>query len=321
VNGNVIQIVVKSPGGRLDRILSEHIKDFSRSRLQKLVRDGWVMVDGIPIKKPSSRLVGREIIEIYIPPQKKTGLEPESIPLDVLFENEDLIVINKPAGMVVHPSVGHDTGTLVQAVLAHAPDIQGIGGEQRPGVVHRLDKDTSGIILMAKNDATYQMLQKQFTERTVNKSYIALVDGRPPTPSGRIEAPIGRDATNRKKMAVVSENKGRPAISQYETLEKFTEHTLLEVHPITGRTHQIRLHLAFIGTPVVGDRVYGRRKSSININRQFLHASRIIIRIPGLLEANTFQAPLAEDLEEVLVYLREADSRTTWVHPFGGEDD
>lgn len=310
MNGNITRIITKSPGGRLDRILSEQIKDFSRSRLQKLVRDGCVKVDGTIVNKPSHRLDGNEIIEISIPPQRSTELKPEKIPLDILFENEDLIVINKPAGMVVHPSAGHDTGTLVHAVLSHAPDIQGIGGEKRPGVVHRLDKDTSGIILMAKNDAAYQMLQLQFTERTVNKTYIALVDGSPPTPSGRIEASIGRDAANRKKMAVVAENKGRPAISQYRTLEKFPEHTLLEVHPITGRTHQIRLHLAFIGSPVVGDRIYGRRKSSIQINRHFLHASKITIKIPGMSEVMTFQAPLAEDLEEVLESLRKAYSRT-----------
>jgi 23S rRNA pseudouridine1911/1915/1917 synthase len=321
VNGNIIRIITKSPGGRLDRILSEQIKDFSRSRLQKLVRDGYVKVDGTIINKPSHKLDGNEIIEISIPPQRSTELKPEKIPLDILFENKDLIVINKPAGMVVHPSAGHDTGTLVHAVLSHAPDIQGIGGEKRPGVVHRLDKDTSGIILMAKNDATYQMLQRQFTERTVNKTYIALVDGSPPTPSGRIEASIGRDAANRKKMAVVAENKGRPAISQYRTLEKFPEHTLLEVHPITGRTHQIRLHLAFIGSPVVGDRIYGRRKSSIQINRHFLHASKITIRIPGMSDFMTFQAPLAEDLEEVLESLRKAYSRTIWNDPVGGDND
>jgi 23S rRNA pseudouridine1911/1915/1917 synthase len=304
VNRNVIRIVSKTPGGRLDQILAKSIEDLSRSRLQKLIRDGRVYVNGIITTKPSFQLVGNEIIELEIPPPKPTTLEPEPIPLDIVFENKDLMVINKPAGMVVHPSAGHESGTLVHAVLAHAPDIQGIGGEQRPGVVHRLDKDTSGLILMAKNDAAYYALQKQFTERTVQKTYIALVDGEPPTPKGRIEAAIGRDPIHRKKMAVVKAKKGREAVSQYKTIENFENHSLLEVHPMTGRTHQIRLHLAFIGCPVVGDRVYGRRKTSLDLNRHFLHASKIMITIPGMREAMVFKAPLAEDLEEVLSNLR-----------------
>jgi 23S rRNA pseudouridine1911/1915/1917 synthase len=309
VNGNKIHIISKSNGGRLDQILSANVGDLSRSRLQKLIHEGRVKVDGIIIKKPSYQLDGDEIIELQIPPEKPTALEPEPIPLDILFENEDLLVINKPAGMVVHPSAGHDTGTLVHAVLAHAPDIQGIGGEIRPGVVHRLDKDTSGLILMAKNDSAYRALQKQFTERTVRKTYIALVDGAPPTPSGRIEASIGRDPAHRKKMAVVSAKKGRAAVSQYKVLEKFSNHTLLEVHPITGRTHQIRLHLAFIGCPVVGDRVYGRKRPSLEMHRQFLHAAKIGITLPGKHEVTIFEAPLAEDLEDVLATLRRDRSR------------
>jgi 23S rRNA pseudouridine1911/1915/1917 synthase len=260
VNRNVIRIVSKTPGGRLDQILAKSIEDLSRSRLQKLIRDGRVYVNGIITTKPSFQLVGNEIIELEIPPPKPTTLEPEPIPLDIVFENKDLMVINKPAGMVVHPSAGHESGTLVHAVLAHAPDIQGIGGEQRPGVVHRLDKDTSGLILMAKNDAAYYALQKQFTERTVQKTY--------------------------------------------KKIENFENHSLLEVHPMTGRTHQIRLHLAFIGCPVVGDRVYGRRKTSLDLNRHFLHASKIMITLPGMREAMVFKAPLAEDLEEVLSNLR-----------------
>jgi 23S rRNA pseudouridine1911/1915/1917 synthase len=321
VNESKIRIVLKSKGGRLDQILSANVGDLSRSRLQKLIRERRVKVNGIITTKPSFQLDGDEIIELQIPPKKPTILEPEPIPLDILFENKDLIVINKPAGMVVHPSAGHDTGTLVHAVLAHAPDIQGIGGEQRPGVVHRLDKDTSGLILMAKNDAAYYSLQKQFTERTVNKTYIALVDGVPPTPSGRIEACIGRDPAHRKKMAVVRESKGRAAVSQYKTLEDFPNHTLLEVHPITGRTHQIRLHLAFIGCPVVGDRVYGRKRPSLEIRRHFLHAAKIEIIIPSKREATIFEAPLSEDLEEVLTSLKGDSLKTSWEFISGGEND
>ena len=321
MNGNKVQIINEPSGGRLDHVLSEHVAGFSRSRLQKLIREGRVWVNGVLITKPSFKLDGNETIELQIPPQKPTRLEPEAIPIDILFENEDLLVINKPAGMVVHPSAGHDSGTLVHAVLAHVPGIDGIGGEQRPGVVHRLDKDTSGIILMAKNDIAYQKLQKQFTDRTVNKTYIALVDGKPPTPSGRIEAPIGRDPSHRKKMAVVTGDKGRPAISMYHTLKEFLRHTLLEVHPITGRTHQIRLHLAFIGCPVVGDRIYGRKKSSIDMNRHFLHASRIEIKLPGMHETTIFTAPLAEDLEEVVDTLRGETFRTSLDFLSGGENE
>jgi 23S rRNA pseudouridine1911/1915/1917 synthase len=321
VNANIRQIVAEQPGGRLDHILCAYVEDLSRSRLQKLIRQGRVQVNGKIVRKPSHRLEGDEIIEIYIPPQKPTELEPEPIQLDILFENDDLIVINKPAGMVVHPSAGHESGTLVHAVLAHSPDIYGIGGEQRPGVVHRLDKDTSGIILMAKNDTAYQELQRQFTKRTVTKTYLALVDGKPKTQSGRIETSIGRDPAHRKKMAVVPVNRGRAAVSQYGTLENFSDHTLLEVQPITGRTHQIRLHLAFIGCPVVGDRVYGRKKVSLDIKRQFLHASKIAITLPGELEPTIFQAPLPDELVDVLATLRRDVLTKFWDVQSGGEDD
>jgi 23S rRNA pseudouridine1911/1915/1917 synthase len=206
--------------------------------------------------------------------------------------------------MVVHPAAGHQAGTLVHAALAHAPDIEGIGGELRPGVVHRLDKDTSGLILLAKNDQAHQFLQDQFRLRKVVKIYLALTDGKPPTPNGRIEAAIGRDARQRKQMAVVTPQKGRTATSEYHTIESFPQHTLLEVRPFTGRTHQIRLHLAFIGCPVAADTIYGQRHPSIPIDRHFLHAARLTIRIPGENEARTFEAPLPEELEQVLTGLR-----------------
>jgi 23S rRNA pseudouridine1911/1915/1917 synthase len=214
------------------------------------------------------------------------------------------MVINKPAGMVVHPAAGHSTGTLVQAALAHAPEMEGIGGEQRPGVVHRLDKNTSGLILMAKDDRTHRWLQDQFRLRIVKKVYLALVDGHPPTPAGRIEAAIGRDTTQRKQMAVVNAEKGRDAISEYLTLESFPNHTFLEVHPHTGRTHQIRLHLAFLGCPIVADTVYGHKHSSLALDRHFLHAARLTITLPGEREPRVFEAPLPADLNRVLVELR-----------------
>jgi 23S rRNA pseudouridine1911/1915/1917 synthase len=206
--------------------------------------------------------------------------------------------------MVVHPAAGHATGTLVHAALAHAPEMEGVGGEVRPGVVHRLDKNTSGLILLAKNDLSHRWLQDQFRLRKTNKTYLALVDGRPPTPHGRIEAPIGRDPSQRKQMAIVSASKGRDAVSEYRTLESFDEHTLLEVHPITGRTHQIRLHAAFVGCPVVGDTVYGRRKPTLPLKRHFLHAARLEIRLRNEKKPHTFEAPLPDELERILEQLR-----------------
>ena len=244
------------------------------------------------------------LITLRIPVTQKTELVPENIPLDILFENDDVLVINKAADMVVHPSAGHLTGTLVHAALAHAPEMEGIGGEIRPGVVHRLDKDTSGIIIMAKNDAAMQWLQEQFVARSVKKSYFALVDGVPPTPTGRVEAPIGRDPAHRKKMAVLSPGKGREAISEYKTLETFPEHTFLEVSILTGRTHQIRLHCAFVGAPVVGDTLYGRRRQKVKVPRQFLHAARLTIMLPNESEPRTFEAPLPKELEDILTELR-----------------
>jgi 23S rRNA pseudouridine1911/1915/1917 synthase len=231
-------------------------------------------------------------------------LIPEEIPLDIIFENNDLMIVNKPAGMVVHPASGHLSGTLVHAALNHAPELEGIGGEHRPGVVHRLDKDTSGLILVAKNDKAHRFLQDQFRKRTVHKTYYALTDGFPPTPVGRIEAPIGRDSAHRKQMAIVSLTRGREAVTEYKTIEKFENHTLIAAYPHTGRTHQIRLHLAFLGCPIVGDRVYGKRKLSTEAKRQMLHAFQIEILLPGEESPRIFQAPIPEDMNLIIQELR-----------------
>lgn len=290
---------------RLDKFLVESLPEFSRSRLQSLVKDGLVQVDGLPARKSGQLLDGPVQIRVHIPPTAPARLEPADIPLEILFENKDLMVINKPAGMVVHPAAGHSTGTLVHAALGHAPEMEGVGGEQRPGVVHRLDKDTSGLILLAKNDYAHRWLQEQFRAHQAKKTYLALVDGHPPTPAGRVEAPIGRDPRQRKQMAVVPPGKGRPSFSEYRTLETFTEHTLLEVNPETGRTHQIRLHLAFIGCPVAGDRIYGRRHTSIDIDRHFLHAARLTIRLPHQELPHSFEAPLPSELLQILESLRQ----------------
>lgn len=298
---------LRFPGGaaqRLDRFLAEQLPEFSRARLQGLIRDGQVLVDGKLALKAGLNLERPAEVEVHIPAVVPSGLIAEAIPLEILFENSDLMVVNKPAGMVVHPAAGHASGTLVNAALSHAPDLEGIGGEQRPGVVHRLDKETSGLILLAKNERAHRWLQDQFRLRKVEKVYLALVDGQPPTPNGRVEAAIGRDIKQRKRMAVVAAEKGREAISDYTTLERFQGYTLLEVHPLTGRTHQIRLHLAFLGCPVAGDTIYGRKRSSLALKRHFLHAHRLTIRLPNETGLRTFNAPLPIELERVLEELR-----------------
>lgn len=289
---------------RLDKFLVSCLPEFSRTRLQDFIGEGLVLVDGVPATKAGQMLDAPAVVEVHIPPAQATDLVPEAIPLEIVFENNDLLVINKPAGMVAHPSPGHYSGTLVHAALAHSPEMEGVGGELRPGVVHRLDRDTSGLILLAKNDAAHQKLQNQFRDRQVRKVYLALVDGRPPTPTGRIEAPIGRNTSHRQLMAIVEPAKGREAVTEYRTLESFPQHTLLEAHPLTGRTHQIRLHLKFIGCPVTGDTVYGKRHPTLPISRHFLHAARLTITLPGETVPRTFEAPLPDDLRLVLEALR-----------------
>lgn len=289
---------------RLDKFLVACLPDHSRSRLQALIKEGRVTIDGYPARKTGQRLEGGETVHVSIPSPQDSDLVAEPIPLDVIFENQDVLVVNKPAGMVVHPAAGHKTGTLVHAALAHSPDINGIGGEKRPGVVHRLDKNTSGLILLAKNDTAHRWLQNQFRARQVEKTYLALVDGAPPTSRGRVEAAIGRDTKQRKSMTVLPPGKGRQATTEYFTQEIFPEHTLLEVHPITGRTHQIRVHLSFLGCPVAGDTVYGRRQPSLPLHRHFLHAARLVIRLPGGTEPQSFEAALPEELARVLQQLR-----------------
>ncbi len=285
---------------RLDKFLVSCLPDFSRSRLQGLIQEGFVRLDGAVAAKAGQAVVDGDLVEVRVPPPEPSQLVPENIPLQIVYEDSHLMVINKPAGMVVHPAAGHGSGTLVHAALAHVPELEGINGEQRPGVVHRLDKDTSGLILMAKDEKTQRWLQDQFRLRKVRKVYLALVDGRPPTAQGRVEAPIGRDPAHRKQMAITPAGKGRAAVSEYFTRQRFEEHTLLEVHPLTGRTHQIRLHLAFIGCPIVGDLVYGRKKPSLPVGRHFLHAAQLTITLPGEQDPTTFEAPLPPDLQAVL---------------------
>jgi 23S rRNA pseudouridine1911/1915/1917 synthase len=290
--------------GRLDKFLVTCLPEFSRARLQGLIEDGFVLINGVPAKKSGQAIESGAEIEVRIPPPVPSGLIGENIPLDIIFENDDLIIVNKPAGMVVHPAAGHDSGTLVHAVLGYDPDMEGIGGEERPGLVHRLDKETSGLIVLAKNERAHRWLQDQFRLRTVEKTYLALVDGKPPTPTGRVEASIGRDPSHRKKMAIVPTGKGRESVSEYKTLESFKDHTLLQFHPFTGRTHQIRLHCQFLGCPIVGDSIYGKKRITAEINRHFLHAARLKIILPNETTPRVFEAELPDELKKVLDEVR-----------------
>jgi 23S rRNA pseudouridine1911/1915/1917 synthase len=301
VNERLVTLIFQDKNSqRLDKFLVERLPEFSRSRLQQFIKNENVLIDDKAARKAGQVLEAGMTVTVKIPPTAPSELQPEDIPLEIIFENDDVIVVNKPAGMVVHPAAGHSTGTLVHAALAHAPEMEGIGGIQRPGIVHRLDKDTSGIILMAKNDRAHQFLQAQFRDRTVKKVYLALVDGHPPTSKGRVEAAIGRDTTQRKRMRVTPDHKGRSAISDYQTLKGYKNHALLEVHPLTGRTHQIRVHMAFLECPIVGDTVYGRRKPTLPLKRHFLHAQRIRIQLPGEMDARTFVAALPDELQNTL---------------------
>lgn len=289
---------------RVDKYLSEQLPDISRSQIKNLIESGKVTLDGVVVGKAGTKLKLGNTVEIQIPEENGDGLIPEVIPLEILFEDDQVIVLNKPAGMVVHPGAGNPSGTLVNALLAYLPSIRYVGEEDRPGVVHRLDKETSGVLIFAKTDKAYKWLVRQFKSRDLEKTYLALVDGHPPTPTGRIEAPIVRDTNNRTQMTVGMRGQGQPAVSEYFERERFEDHAFLEVHPITGRTHQIRVHLNYIGAPVVGDTVYGRRHPSIAMDRFFLHAKSLAVKLPGDRVLRKFSAPLPDDLQAVLDKLR-----------------
>ncbi|NLN71056.1 MAG: RluA family pseudouridine synthase [Chloroflexi bacterium] len=300
-----IQFVIESDAEvRVDKYLADQLTEISRSQIRRLIDGGFVTLNGVVVKKAGTKVKLGDELEILVMIEKDAGLVPEQIPLNIIFENEQIIVINKPAGMVVHPGVGNHAGTLVNALLAYYPPIRDVGTGERPGVVHRLDKETSGVIVFAKTEKAYRWLVKQFKSREAHKAYLALVDGHPPTPTGRIEAPIGRDSRTRTRMAVKLRGQGKPAITEYFQLQKFNQHSLLEVHPITGRTHQIRVHLSYLGAPVVGDTLYGRRHPSITLDRIFLHARTLKLRLPGERNERVFEAPLPDDLQLALTDLQ-----------------
>ncbi len=299
-----ITLTAGEDGQRLDRFIAAAVTALSRTEAQRLIKAGDIRVNDRPAR-PSYRLTAGEVITITLPPPAPAGLLAEDIPLDVLYEDDDLAAVNKPAGMVVHPAHGSESGTLVNAALARWPAMRRISGEERPGVVHRLDKDTSGVIVLGKTPAAIKSLQAQFKARTTLKRYVALVEGHPATGTGRIEAPIARDPAQRKRMAVVPG--GRPAVTQFRVRESFDAHSLLEIDLLTGRTHQIRVHLAWLKHPVAGDTVYGFRKPTIPLKgRLFLHAAELEVDSPSSGARLRFEAPLPAELEAVLAALRAA---------------
>ena len=296
-----IFVPVEARGARLDSWLAREETALSRARWQQLIKEGRVRVDGTACK-PNTSLRGGECISYTLPPPDLTDLVPEDIPLDVLYEDSFIIALNKPAGMVVHPAPGHSRGTLVHALLHHCQDLEGIGGELRPGIVHRLDKDTSGVILVAKTESTLNGLQDQFKQRKTEKTYEAIVAGIPHPSSGTINTPIGRHPTHRKKMKADVKG-GRSAVTHYETLKTLQGAAHLRIRIETGRTHQIRVHLASIGHPVLGDSVYGKKttpSAKVQAGRHMLHAASIQFVHPESGAEMTLHAPLPPDFSTVL---------------------
>ena len=289
---------------RLDMFLSaQEPIALSRSQIRKLIVEGDVTVNGCPTK-PGHWIKESDTIVVTLPEPRPLDLVAEDIPLDILYEDEHLIVLNKPAGMVVHPAPGHHEGTLVHALLYHCQTLSGIGGVQRPGIIHRLDRDTSGVMLVAKTDNAHSYLSEQLKSRDLTRVYYAVVHGRVKMLNGSIEAPIGRHRKNRKKMAVDWE-KGRYALTLYHVREQYAEHALLSIELKTGRTHQIRVHMNYIHYPVVGDPVYGNSsKNNIGMLRQALHAQTVGFIHPTTQERMAFDAPLPEDMKRLLERLK-----------------
>jgi len=294
-----LQLIAPISGLRLDKYVAEILPQFSRAYIQKLITQGYILINE-QSAKASQRLKYSDKITIKIPPPAYPTAEP--IPLAIIYEDKDILVIDKPAGLVVHPSPGHTSHTLVNAILAHCPSLATSEDLTRPGIVHRLDKDTSGLMIIAKNDYARQYLVNQFKSHAVTKGYLVLVKGRPSPEQGAIEAPIGRDPHNRKRMAITET--GKEASTQYKVKEYLNGYTLLEVAPRTGRTHQIRVHLSAIGYPVVGDPIYGTKRrleaKALCLKRQFIHAYRLGFRLPSTNEYREFTCPLPADLKQAL---------------------
>ena len=288
-------------GRRLDVFLAAQLAGFSRSRVQHLLAGGCVAVNGAAARA-SLRLRPGDLVRVDMPPPVAPGAEPEDLPLEIVYQDDHLLVVNKPRGMVVHPAAGHRSGTLVNALLYQVRDLSGIGGVLRPGIVHRLDRDTSGLLVVAKNDDAHRCLAAQLKDRRMTREYLALVRGRLEG-EGTVEAPVGRHPVDRKRMAVVPG--GKPALTRFTALAHYPGHTLLSLKLATGRTHQIRVHMAHIGHPVAGDPVYGG-KCGLPLAGQFLHAARLAFDHPVTGERMAFEAPLPKELASVLATMADA---------------
>ena len=288
--------------GRIDKELAHHLTDISRSQLQKWIEDGNVTVNGATVKPKYKLTVGDEVVVEPEKPQK-IDLEPEDIPLDIVYEDDDVIVVNKPQGMVVHPAPGHPNHTLVNALLYHSP-LSTINGEFRPGIVHRIDKDTSGLLMVAKNDRAHRSLAAQLKAKTNQREYVALVHGVIKEDRGTIDAPLGRSKKDRKKQAVVED--GRHAVTHFKVLERFAHYTLVSCKLETGRTHQIRVHMKYIGHPLAGDPLYGPRKT-LPGNGQYLHARLLGFKHPRTGEQMTFTSELPDYFQKMIDHLEKTD--------------
>ena len=299
----ILEVTPDFDGKRIDQCLAASFSDCSRSFLQKLLKDGKVSING-KTQKASSKVAAGDAVLVLLPEPEELNVEPENIPLDILYEDDDLLVVNKPKGMVVHPAPGHYTGTLVNALMYHCREnLSGINGVMRPGIVHRIDMDTTGSLLVCKNDRAHQILAEQLKDHSITRRYEAIVHGNLKEDSGTVNAPIGRHPTDRKKMSVHAPH-GREAVTHYRVLERFGNYTHIECELETGRTHQIRVHMASIGHPILGDLVYGPTKCPFRLQGQTLHA-----RILGFVHPSTgayvqFDAPLPEYFEELLKKLR-----------------
>jgi 23S rRNA pseudouridine1911/1915/1917 synthase len=285
---------------RIDKVISSLNEEWSRTQVQQWIKDGNVMVNGKPVK-PNYKCALNDRITIEIPEPEPLEVEPEEMDLDIYYEDKDVLVVNKPKGMVVHPAPGHTTGTLVNGLMAHCKDLSGINGVMRPGIVHRIDKDTSGLLMVAKNDLAHERLVEQLVEKTVTRKYYAIVHGVIPHEVGTIDAPIGRDPKDRQSMAVV--DNGKPAVTHFRVLERLKDFTFIECELETGRTHQIRVHMKYIGYPLAGDPKYGPKKT-IDANGQLLHAAVLGFNHPRTGEYMEFEAPLPKDFQDILELLR-----------------
>lgn len=298
-----LTVTSEEAGGRLDQFLSARVSALTRSAAQRLLSEGQVTVNDVPAAK-NHRLSEGETVAVTLPAPEETEVCAQNIPLDVVYEDDDVIVVNKPSGLVVHPAPGHPDGTLVNALLYHCGDsLSGIGGEKRPGIVHRIDRDTSGLIIAAKNDAAHQALSAQLSDHTLSRTYECVVVGGMKGDSGTVDAPIGRHPTERKKMAVTPKN-SRRALTHWEVVARYEGFTHVRCHLETGRTHQIRVHMAYLGHPILGDTVYGSKKAVSGLTGQCLHAVGLRFVHPRTGETVEVHCPLPEEFENVLRRLR-----------------